>query len=451
RVRRRRHRRFRPSLLADVLQGGVAELAARGLRPGDEHLAGPDELEADVPALPLHLPALGRPDPRRGPRRDDARDRSVEQLVVVGDRHQSVRRRQRGHVPPGQDHEGGLLREPGLLRLRRVQHVGADGRPRHDAVEPAVALDGAHELPALVREPHAAPGRDRARERRRDLVGRHRSLEGCSPRRDLEPDDRDLDDGRVAHDRPRVPLDRDPAARRAGAHGGRRPAPGPCDEHLQRRDLLAAVPLQGQSDRTGREYHSTAILLPDGRVLMAGGGQLPGRATNIYSGEIYSPPYLFKGNRPTITSAPSTIQYGSQFTVATPDASSIQKVALIRTPSVTHAFDQNQRYIPLSFTQGSGQLTVQAPSNPNTAPPGYYMLWILNGNGVPSVASFVRFPAPYEDTQAPTAPTGLAATGGAGTASLQWNASTDNVGVKVYDVYRSTTSGFTPSPQNKIA
>jgi len=202
--------------------------------------------------------------------------------------------------------------------------------------------------------------------------------------------------------------------------------------------------------RTGREYHSTALLLPDGRVLMAGGGQLPGRATNIYSGEVYSPPYLFKGTRPTITSAPSVVGYGSSFTVTTPDAASIQKVALIRTPSVTHAFDENQRYIPLSFTAGSGQLTVQAPPNGNTAPPGYYMLFVLNGNGVPSVASFVRFPAPWEDTQAPSAPTKLAATGGTGSVSLSWTASTDNVGVTAYDVYRSTTSGFVPAPANKV-
>ncbi len=202
---------------------------------------------------------------------------------------------------------------------------------------------------------------------------------------------------------------------------------------------------------TGREYHSTALLLPDGRVLMAGGGQLPGRATNIYSGEIYSPPYLFKGTRPTISSAPSTIQYGANFTVVTPDAANIQKVALIRTPSVTHAFDENQRYIPLGFTRGSGQLTVQAPANGNTAPPGYYMLWILDGNGVPSVSTFVRLPAPYEDVQAPTAPTNLTATASAGTVSLGWTASSDNVGVAVYDIYRSTSSGFTPSPANKIA
>ena len=201
---------------------------------------------------------------------------------------------------------------------------------------------------------------------------------------------------------------------------------------------------------TGREYHSTALLLPDGRVLMAGGGQLPGRATNIYSGEIYSPPYLFKGARPTISSAPSTIQYGTNFTVVTPDAANIQKVALIRTPSVTHAFDENQRYIPLSFTRGSGQLTVQAPANGNTAPPGYYMLWILDGNGVPSVSTFVRLPAPYEDVQAPTAPTNLTASASAGTVSLGWTASSDNVGVAAYDVYRSTSSGFTPSPANKI-
>ncbi len=202
---------------------------------------------------------------------------------------------------------------------------------------------------------------------------------------------------------------------------------------------------------TGREYHSTALLLPDGRVLMAGGGQLPGRATNIYSGEIYSPPYLFKGARPTIGTAPSIVNYGSSFTVTTPDAASIQKVALIRTPSVTHGFDENQRYIPLNFTAGSGQLTVQAPSKGNIAPPGYYMLYVLNGSGVPSVASFVRIPTPTQDTQAPTAPGGLTATPGAnGTVSLVWTASTDNVGVAIYDIYRSTTSGFTPSVANKV-
>src|SRR5262249_19786947 len=126
------------------------------------------------------------------------------------------------------------------------------------------------------------------------------------------------------------------------------------------------------------------------------------------------------------------------------------KVALIRTPSMTHDFDQNQRFVPLTFTAGSGQLTVQAPSSSNTAPPGYYMLFILNGSGVPSVASFVRFPAPWEDTQAPTAPSGLAATAGTGSVSLSWTAASDNVGVALYDMYRSTTSGFTSSAATKI-
>jgi hypothetical protein len=202
----------------------------------------------------------------------------------------------------------------------------------------------------------------------------------------------------------------------------------------------------------GREYHSTALLLPDGRVLMAGGGQLPGRATNITSAEIYSPPYLFKGARPAISSAPAVVSYGASFAVTTPDAASIQKVALVRTPSVTHAFDENQRYIPLSFTAGAGQLTVQAPASSDTAPPGYYMLYILNGNGVPSVASFVRFPTPAEDTQPPSAPGALTAAAGSGsTVSLAWPASTDDTGVARYDVYRSQTSGFTPSLANRIA
>jgi hypothetical protein len=205
------------------------------------------------------------------------------------------------------------------------------------------------------------------------------------------------------------------------------------------------------SEQIGRGYHATALLLPDGRVLMAGGGQLPGSAAiNNTNAEIYSPPYLFKGARPTIASAPSLLQYNQGFTVSTPNAASIASVSLIRTPSVTHAFDENQRFVPLSFTAGSGQLTVSAPANSNLAPPGYYMLFIVNSTGVPSVASFVRFPAPWEDTVAPTAPT-LSASGGIGLVNLAWSASTDNVGVTRYSVYRSTTPGFTPGSANRIA
>ena len=146
----------------------------------------------------------------------------------------------------------------------------------------------------------------------------------------------------------------------------------------------------------GREYHSTALLLPDGRVLMAGGGQLPGspaRRTRR-TREIYSPPYLFKGARPTITTrAAARSSTASTFTVTTPDAASIQSVALIRTPSVTHAFDQNQRYIPLSFTTGTGHADRDhAGARRTRAPPGYYMLFIVNGNGVPSVAMLRPLP-----------------------------------------------------------
>src|SRR5262249_19729041 len=115
-----------------------------------------------------------------------------------------------------------------------------------------------------------------------------------------------------------------------------------------------------------------------------------------------------------------------------------------------HANNMDQRYIPLAFTVGTGGLNVVGPPNSNVATPGYYMLFIVNGNGVPSVAPFVRLPAPYEDSVPPTAPTNLAGTGGAGTATLTWTAATDNTGVVRYDVYRSTTSGFTPGPANRV-
>ena len=137
-----------------------------------------------------------------------------------------------------------------------------------------------------------------------------------------------------------------------------------------------------------RLYHSTAVLLPDARLLVAGGGRFNGGTapTDQLSAEILAPPYLFKGPRPTITSAPAQLSYGQPFNVATPSAGTIAKVVLIAPANVTHTINMNQRYVPLSFTASAGNLSVTAPANANLAPPGYYMLFIVDTNGVPSVS-----------------------------------------------------------------
>jgi hypothetical protein len=145
-----------------------------------------------------------------------------------------------------------------------------------------------------------------------------------------------------------------------------------------------------ESMSTPREYHGTALLLPDGRVLVSGMGADFGNVPDQKNAEFFSPPYLFKGPRPGISQAPAQLQYGANFFVGTPDAQSIGSVVLMRTGAVTHFFDQNARFVPLSFTPTTGGLTVTAPANGNLAPPGFYMLFILNSAGVPSVASFVQ-------------------------------------------------------------
>jgi hypothetical protein len=137
-----------------------------------------------------------------------------------------------------------------------------------------------------------------------------------------------------------------------------------------------------------RGYHSTALLLPDGRVISAGSDS--GKALeNTY--EIYSPPYLFNGPRPTITSAPSQINYNLPFTIVTPDAANVSRVALIRPAATTHADHMDDKYyIDLKWTVQSGQITATAPAKATYAAPGYYMLVILNQKGVPSVMPFVQ-------------------------------------------------------------
>lgn len=157
------------------------------------------------------------------------------------------------------------------------------------------------------------------------------------------------------------------------------------------------------SNTVYRGYHSFALLLPDGRVLSAG-GQLAG-----CTAEIYSPPYLFKGTRPTISALSfSSVNYGDTKFVPTPDVNSIGKVSWIRLGSVTHTFNQDQRFLPLTFTKVAGGLNVTFPANGNLSPPGYYMLFILNGNGVPSVAKILQI----SGSAAPPPPPGSGAIAG---------------------------------------
>ena len=137
----------------------------------------------------------------------------------------------------------------------------------------------------------------------------------------------------------------------------------------------------------GRMYHATAILLPDGRVLSA--GQDDGISAN--RAEFYSPPYLFRGARPEITSAPDSLSFAGPFTIETPQADEIDSVALIRLSAVTHSVNFGQRYVGLDFTvDNSNELTATAPANGRFAPPGYYMLFVVNSAGVPAVARIVQ-------------------------------------------------------------
>lgn len=155
-----------------------------------------------------------------------------------------------------------------------------------------------------------------------------------------------------------------------------------------------------------RQYHSVAVLLIDGRVLAGGTTfepplavvppQVPCTAVPAQlQQEIFSPPYLFNpdgspATRPNITYAPETISYGSEFLVGTPSGISINRVTLVRLSSVTHSVNMNQRFNELTFSHVGFGLRVDAPSNPNTAPPGHYMLFIINNAGVPSVAKVVQ-------------------------------------------------------------
>ncbi|WP_239346196.1 galactose oxidase-like domain-containing protein [Frankia sp. CiP3] len=139
----------------------------------------------------------------------------------------------------------------------------------------------------------------------------------------------------------------------------------------------------------GRDYHSEYLLLPDGRVAVFGSNPLSDDNTFETRVEVYSPSYLYRGDRPKVISAPPRITRGSMITVAS--SQPVTKVRLIRPGAYTHVTDTEQRSVALPIVQQTaGNLTLEVPQNPNLLPSDWYMLFVTNGAGVPSVASWVQ-------------------------------------------------------------
>jgi hypothetical protein len=196
-----------------------------------------------------------------------------------------------------------------------------------------------------------------------------------------------------------------------------------------------------------RQYHSTALLLPDGRVLSSGGG-ICGTCDQVgylaKNAEIFSPPYLFQADgtlapRPVIASAPATTTYGAQFTIGAGDAASIRRVALVRLGAVTHSDNMEQRYIPLAFAPGTTTLTATAPANANVAPPGMYMLFVVDANGVPSVARMVSLTGNSPPTVTLTQPPNGATFTSPATVSLAATASDPDGSVAKVEFFSGAT------------
>jgi hypothetical protein len=139
-----------------------------------------------------------------------------------------------------------------------------------------------------------------------------------------------------------------------------------------------------------RGYHSAAILLVDGSILM--GGDKPGlwKSGETTPHERYFPSYYFMA-RPTIGGAPASVAYGAAFTINTPDAPSIAEVVLLRPGAVTHGFNMAQRYIECVITAGTATtLQVEAPPDGTIAPPGPYLLFVVTAGRIPSMGRWIR-------------------------------------------------------------
>ncbi|MFP5256672.1 MAG: galactose oxidase-like domain-containing protein [Acidimicrobiia bacterium] len=144
-----------------------------------------------------------------------------------------------------------------------------------------------------------------------------------------------------------------------------------------------------------RGYHTVSLLLPDGKILLAGGRDSDTETTlEKPTLQYFSPDYMAKV-RPTITGAPATLSYGGTFPI-TVDGAPPSEVVLVGLGSMTHSFDSNQRVVQLPVGKvqdlggGSYRVITGGPKDAHVAPPGHYMMFVLDGDRIPSVATMVR-------------------------------------------------------------
>lgn len=158
----------------------------------------------------------------------------------------------------------------------------------------------------------------------------------------------------------------------------------------------------GDEAQVARLYHSTALLLPDGRVLTAGSGS-PGPETRT-DAEIYSPDYLVTANggatsRPAITGmARTAVTPGHELNLTVNAPSGVSRVTLVKTGSVTHSFNMEQRFVELPFSKSGNAISAWLPESSAVVTPGYYLLSVIDGNGIPSVSEMVHVVVPKPQT-----------------------------------------------------
>ena len=294
-------------------------------------------------------------------------------------RHHQARPRDRPDHP-GQG-TAGHPRRPGRHRHDRPVDVGAAAACADTAGVPGWRRE--HQLPESG---HPAHRPDQPQHGRPRLQGRAAAAEGHPLERPGGAGRRRQDvrlDGAAA-ERERLRDRRGPD--QPGGPGLR----GVHDQHagLEEGDPASQVYTEMAADPVPRTYHSQSFLLPDGRIISIGNN--PGDGSFNMQISVYSPPYLFDGARPVIKSVASETNwtYGHAYKITT--STPIKSAELIRPAAVTHQSDPNQRYVALPISGTGDTVSLNLNSNDNIAPPGWYMLFVTNGNNVPSVAKWVH-------------------------------------------------------------